>query len=133
MAPGAPFDIESLKLAPGLAAKAAARRETSPPKRSHRSEFVMLPVAWMRRLRDAQFPATWPIAVHILFEHWKLSGRRHVRVSNALASAAGVAPRTKRRAVRELERLGLIRVERAPKKSPLVVELGPFEHGPRRP
>jgi hypothetical protein len=123
---GDPFaDLNNLRLTPEEAAAAmnqaaAARRGKGQAKRlGQRAQFVMLPVNWVEQLNNSRVAAAWPIAVYVLHQHWKTSGKP-VRVSNELAKTIGVTRRTKWRALRELERLGLIQVDVGPRRSPRV-------------
>ena len=95
-----------------------------PAKRRKHQRFVKLEAMWTERLNGARTITAWPIAVYILSEHFRLSGRRPVRVSNAAARAVGIrTPRAKLRAIRELERLGLIRVKWATTRSPIITAI----------
>ena len=82
----------------------------------------MVPIAWIERLKGARYVATYRLAFHILYQHWRSDGRP-VLVSNATSKALGVPKATKWRALRELEGLGLITVERRRRKSPRVTAI----------
>ena len=116
------LDLDQLQLPP-----------TSSPsdRRSRRNglQFVKVPLTWMYRLDEACHLSTYKVAVHLLLQSWK-SGDRSVVVTNVMTKQFGVPPRSKSRALRELEQLGLIRVERRPRKSPEAVLLLVEDHKP---
>jgi Mn-dependent DtxR family transcriptional regulator len=56
----------------------------------------------------------------LLYEWWCTDGQPVV-LSNILARDVSVSPRSKSRAIAELQRLDLIAVERYQRKSPLVI------------
>lgn len=61
--------------------------------------------------------------MHILFQHWKSSGKP-AKLPNVGLAELGVGDgKTKWRALLELERLGLVEIDRRPKKSPVVTVL----------
>jgi hypothetical protein len=79
----------------------------------------MVPWWWIRRLKGARFPASHMVGYLILYEYWKTGGQS-IPVSTIALRAFGVSRWAKWRALGELERLGLIRVQRAPRRAPLV-------------
>lgn len=109
---GRPIEVEVIE--PKVAVK---------PRRSHRGQFVRVPLAWVEQLQAARCIGSYRLAHHLLFQYWKSSGTP-VKLSNTALAKLGVGSRkTKRRALLELERLGLISVERFRKKSPTVTVL----------
>ena len=84
-----------------------------------RRHFVKVPWSWIERLAGAHYIASYRVALHLLYQHWK-NGGQPILLANGMLRREGVAPDTKWRALRELERLGLITVVRRPRKSPLV-------------
>jgi hypothetical protein len=95
----------------------------APPKpKKWQRKFVQLPWPWVGRLRSAKRPSTWLLACLLHYEFWR-TGNRPVALSNISAQVVGLSPRSKSNALAELERLGLVRVERALRKSPQVVPL----------
>jgi hypothetical protein len=92
-----------------LAKKKAARKG---------KEFVKLPVVWIERLVGLS-SKTVTVAHHILLLHFKNHGQPFP-LPNGQLSAKGVDREMKSWALAELERVGLIEVERRPKKSPIV-------------
>jgi hypothetical protein len=114
---GDPFDLANLRLAPAAAAamsRTAAKQARAAPKRQ-RQQFVMVPWRWVERLKAARHLATFRVAHYVLYRHWKTG--KPVPVSN---KALGLSPRSKWRAVRELERMGLVSVETHPARAPVV-------------
>jgi hypothetical protein len=95
---------------------------TQPPKKkSTGGHFVKVPLFWLDRLGKAARPAsTYPVALHLLYVSWKAQGRP-VYLSNVALTVVGISPRAKWRALGELERLGLIEVERQPGRTPKIV------------
>ena len=79
----------------------------------------MVPWSWVERLAKARFTATYRVALHILYRHWK-GGGESFTLSNGAVAMEGVGRRAKWRALGELERLGLITVERRPRRTPLI-------------
>jgi hypothetical protein len=88
-------------------------------KARRQQRFVRVPLVWIDRLRTSSRAVTYKVALHLLFEHWRKGGRP-VKLANAKLAEAGVNRASKWRALGELERLGLIAIERRPRKSPLV-------------
>jgi hypothetical protein len=85
-------------------------------------QFVKFPRVWADRLRTARYPSTYRVALHLLFRHWKSDGRP-IQLSNVALAQAGVSRDQKWRALNELECLGLIRIERRRRRSPLITLL----------
>jgi hypothetical protein len=71
-----------------------------------------------------------PLAVALIIRY--ASGLRGnaqtVELTNKLAEKFGVSPKSKRAGMRSLELAGLIKVERPPKKSPIVTIIDPDFH-----
>ena len=115
-----PWDPSSLRLAPADAADArlAPRRGRRAP--STRGRFVAGPidVAWLSRARKLGVTALW-----VGLGLWHLRGLRRTDtfvVSNLMMRGWEVSPDAKSRALRALEKAGLIAIERRGKRSPLV-------------
>jgi hypothetical protein len=90
------------------------------PRRAREREgFVMVPMAWVRRLQRVKHAGTYPLAVHLLFKAWT-SKAAEVTLSNIDAAGLGMPRRSKWRALGELERLGLVTVRRCSRRSPVV-------------
>jgi hypothetical protein len=82
----------------------------------------MVPWPWIRRLKDARLPATHMVGYLILYHAWK-TGSQSVRVTTVALRPLKVSRWAKWRALQELERLGLIRVQRAGGRAPLATIL----------
>jgi hypothetical protein len=108
-----------------LTAKVATilERRIEPLKmRRRRKQFILVPWTWVERLRDARHVSTYKVALHILHLSWKKNGQPFTLANGALAED-GISRYQKRDALEELERLGLIRVERRVRKSPEITAL----------
>jgi hypothetical protein len=81
-----------------------------------------VPREWEQRLLNAKRVSTYRLAIELLYLHWYNNGKP-VTVSSKVAQAAKISVRSKWEALAELERLGLIEVDRRPRKSPRVVLL----------
>lgn len=107
------FAVENIRLVetPTIAkAKAAARHRQA-------RQFVMVPLWWKNQLSRATHACTFKVALELLYRHWRGGGEA---VSLPNVGLVGVSDGTKWRALKELEDLGLVAIERRPKKSPLV-------------
>jgi hypothetical protein len=87
-----------------------------------RKNFVMLPMVWYERLAGSSVSgSTILVALHLLHLHWKgAKGESVVKLPNGMLRYDGVSRQSKWRALAELERLGLVEVERRPSRSPLI-------------
>jgi hypothetical protein len=87
-----------------------------------RDRFVMVPLKWAEqatRATNSQGAFVWIWLLHLA---WKAKSHT-VTLANAQLEASGISRKVKMRALRDLERAGLIRVERRSRKSPLVTLL----------
>jgi hypothetical protein len=113
-----PFnDLAALRIDPAdpkLRFKSAAPAKKATGWKKH---FIKVPWFWVERLSGAHHACTWKLAMHLLYEHWR-NGRQAIVLSNS--AVEGVARRRKWEGLRELEQLGLVAIERRPRKSPLV-------------
>ena len=98
-----------------LAARPAAKKKWQ-------RRFVQFPWIWVERLKAVRRVSTYRLALLLLYEHWRRGGQPIV-LSNLLSQTEGLARRSKWNAATELERLGLIRLERQARKSPRVTLL----------
>jgi len=89
---------------------------SKPRKRKH---FVLVPWLWIERLEKARYIATYRVALHILYRHWRDRGQPFT-LSNRIMATEGVSRWQKWRALRELEQLGLIRIELRERRSPRI-------------
>jgi hypothetical protein len=109
------FDLDRLR----LPLEATAGRQVAPRKaQKRREQFVMVPFSWIDRLKGAS-GQTYRVALTLLYLDWKAKGDP-VKLANGMLAIDGVSRHSKWRALVDLERLGLITVERRPGKSPLV-------------
>ena len=115
-----PFDVEGLRIDPHdstLVGKAARPRKVK-----WQRKFVRVPWAWVNRLKVSNRGVTYRLALLLLYEYWRTGGRP-IQLSNAMLTGDGVTRRSKWRALLELEQFGLLKVERRPRKSPVVTLL----------
>ena len=107
-----PYDLSKLRVDP-----AELPRKRSKRKKWER-HFVRTPWDWVLRLLGTKHAGSvYPLVYLLLYEHWRTGGRPIV-LSNVLAAEVKLSPRSKWRALAELERLKLIQVERGSRKSP---------------
>jgi hypothetical protein len=119
-----PFDLEKFRLKPEDV-KGYAGTATAPRARGRRrDQFTIVPKSWSDQLKAARYSIgnTYRLALHLLYQHWK-NGGQAIALTNIALANAGIGPRAKWRAIAELERLKLIKVERRPRKSPRVTLL----------
>ena len=112
-----PIDIKALRIDP---AKLAAPHV--PAKiRKRREQFVMMPMAWYEKLANSvpTGRCTCLVACYLLHLHWKNDGKPF-KLANGMLAYDGISPDSKLRAVKDLERRGLITVEWRNKKSPII-------------
>jgi hypothetical protein len=115
-----PFDVDALRIDP--ADPRLARHRAKARKAKWERKFVQFPWLWAERLQATNRGSTYRLALHLLYEHWR-NGGRPIKLTNAMLAGEGVSRRSKCQALPELERFGLVRVERHPKKSPVVTLL----------
>ena len=103
-----------------------ATKRASTPNASRRKgwlrKYTLVPREWEERLLNAKRVSTYRLAIELLYLHWYNNGKP-VTVSSKVAQAVKISVRSKWEALAELERLGLIEVDRRPRKSPRVVLL----------
>jgi hypothetical protein len=116
-----PFDLDALRIRP---ADPHLRPRGATRKRKWQRRFIQFPWSWMDRLEPVRRGATYRLALMLVYEHWR-NGGRVVVLSNIAAEKAGISPRLKWRALAELERLGLVTVERRRPKSPRITLVAP--------
>jgi hypothetical protein len=115
-----PFDLEKFRLKPEDVKAYAGKASASHGRRQR--QFTIVPHGWSNRLKATRHASTFKLALHLLYQHWK-NRRQPIALTNVALTGAGVSRRSKWRALSELERLGLVKVERRPRKSPLVTPL----------
>jgi hypothetical protein len=113
-----PFDLDSLR----VDSVDPRFRQPQPPTRvkKWRRQFIKFPWTWATALQSATRVSTFKLALLLLYESWRMGGRPIV-LSNILSQAEGLSRRSKWNALAELEALGLIRVERRKRRSPVLV------------
>jgi hypothetical protein len=88
--------------------------------RRSRGGFVKVPTAWATRLANVNHASTFKLALHLLHQHWRTGGK-DIPLSNVMLATSGLVSReTKRRALKELEGLGLVTVTRCRRRAPRV-------------
>jgi hypothetical protein len=122
------FDLDGLVIPESvLAAKRAARATSAKPepipiKKPKRvratTGFTMITDPWRDRLKAAKHIATLRVALYLLRYHSKYPDQL-IPLSNMALKEWGVSRDQKRRAIPELESLGLIQVEQRGKASAL--------------
>lgn len=109
-----PFNIEGLKLS------AEQLRAITPKKiRKRRERFAMVPLMWLERLGRAKRAKTSLLAIHLCYLHWENKGEPF-KLNNGMLRVCGIERRAKWHSLEELERLGLVTVERHRKRAPLI-------------
>ena len=88
------------------------------PRRRLRGHFIQVPLPWLELLEGASGPA-YRLALYLAYLNWRGKGAP-VTLSNSAVRGVGLERRAKWRALRELERRGLLSVERHPRRSPIV-------------
>jgi hypothetical protein len=108
------FDnIENFRLSPDQV------RTITPSKiLKRRAHFIRVPFGWLERLNGASGKA-YSMALHLLYRHWRANGRPFT-LSNGMLKIDGIGRTSKWRALTELEGLGLVSIERRPRKSPAI-------------
>ena len=113
------FDLELLTINPTdptLVPARTARVRSSDDKA--RRYFVKVPWTLVQKL-DGAPGQTYRLALQILFSHFRERGAS-VTLSNRTIERVGIPSQSKRRALRDLERRGLVSVEWRSKRSPVV-------------
>jgi len=110
------FDLENLRLPADIV---RPRRVVEPHKlEKRRKHFVQLPWTWVEALSGAS-GQTWQLAAHLLYLNWKGKGAP-IKLANGMLEIDGIDRFAKWRALKELERRGLVTIERRHARSPLV-------------
>ena len=121
--PNQPFDPSRFKLNDETATTASRRQRRGSRRLATDGHFIHGPVdvAWLAQARSLGVTALW-----VGLSLWFLRGLRRSNcfiVSNLMMEAWGVEPDAKTRALRALERAGLITTRRRGKRSPEVTIL----------
>ena len=99
--------------------------EAAAPKRKRKKwqqRFILVPWAWANQLTTCDSATTFKLALLLLYEHWHNNGST-IRLTNPLAATMGILPEAKRRSLADLERRGMVSVERRSRKTPLITVL----------
>jgi hypothetical protein len=83
-----------------------------------RQQFVQIPWTWIERLNGAG-GQTYRIALCLLYLRWK-GHSKPIKFANGMLGIDGVSRYAKWRALNDLERRGLIVVERRSRRSPII-------------
>jgi hypothetical protein len=114
---GDPFDLQN----PRMLAEEGERLAAVPRKiQKRKQDFAKVPMEWYEILKHpAPTGLTVLIAWYLCYLGWKNHGKPF-KLPNGLLQYDGISRQTKWRALAELERRGLISIERRPAKSPIV-------------
>ena len=115
-------DLKQHRMTPEMQALiASAHKVPRVPKRLQKRQqhFVKVPWPWIECLQGVKTSRTYRLALMLLYLHWKGRGAP-IRLANGMLGLDGISRNSKWRALADLERLGLIVVERRPSKSPIV-------------
>jgi hypothetical protein len=112
----AAFDVAALRIDPP---DPSLRPKAARPKKKWQRRFIKFPWEWADRLKETNRGATYRLALLLVYEHWRTGGRP-ILLSNTAAKKEGLSRYSKWRALLELEHLGLIVLERRPRKSPRI-------------
>lgn len=93
------------------------RRRASKPAR--REPFVLVPLSWIAAAAEATHSPTTVVLIELLYASWKAHSPTFP-LPNGQLRKLGVSRETKRRILRDLERAGMILVERRNRKTPIV-------------
>jgi hypothetical protein len=111
------LEIEKLRLLVNIVVP--ERRAIEPRKlEKRRKHFVRVPWHWVEALKGAT-GQTCLLALHLLYLHWK-GNCAPIKLANGMLEIDGINRWSKWRALSELERRGLVTVERRRSRSPLV-------------
>jgi hypothetical protein len=91
----------------------------APVKRKKAEPFVKVPLWWIAQATRATNTGRALVCIELLYAAWKAK-RLTFPLPNGRLARLGIKRQTKRRALRDLERAGLITVERPPRKTPIV-------------
>jgi hypothetical protein len=115
------FNLDELRLTPEFIKTAKPKVSDGPRPRKRKRDFVMVPWGWVERLQSSRSAETYRLAIYLLHEQWRSSGEQ-IKLSNvAVLEGADITRFAKWRALRELEEMGLVKVDRRGNgRSPLV-------------
>jgi hypothetical protein len=116
------IDVEKLRVGPELMQRVLEQQDRKLMREGWQRNYTLVPREWELRLLEAKRISTYRLAHEILYLHWYGKGKP-VTVSGKVARAVKISARSKWEALAELERLGLIEVDRKPRRSPRVTPL----------
>lgn len=108
------FDLDKIRLTPEMAAAPHTPRKIA----KRREHFIRVPFTWLERL-DGAAAKVYALALHLRYLHWRNKGRAFT-LANGMLKIDGISRASKWRALAELERRGLIIIERRNRKSPVI-------------
>jgi hypothetical protein len=114
------YEVAMLRIPPEMQQQVQQARASKSKGREWQRHYTLVPRERELRLLGAKRISTYRLAIELLYLHWYNNGKP-VTVSSKVAQAARISVRSKWEALAELERLGLIEVDRRPRKSPRVV------------
>jgi hypothetical protein len=114
------IDVENLRTAPELMERVFEQQSKKSKREGWRRKYTSVPREWEVGLLSAKRISTYRLALEILYLYWYGKGKQ-VTVSGKVAKAVGLSARSKWAALAELERLGLIKVDRNQRRSPRVI------------
>jgi hypothetical protein len=88
-------------------------------KRKKVEPFVKVPLWWIAQATKATNTGRALVCIELLYAAWKAK-RPTFPLPNGRLAKLGVSPDTKGRALHDLERAGLITVERPPRRTPMI-------------
>ena len=116
MRKGDDSDLDALKRCRLDAEEYATRRIDSAIRKRRRRRFIIIPEMWIERLESARHVSTYRVALRILQRNRQCEGQPFPLPNNI----GGVSRWAKSTALKELEKAGLVELERRKRKSPLV-------------
>ena len=116
------ISIEKLRVDPALMQRVMEQQARKSKRKGWQRICTLVPREWELRLLEAKRISTYRLAIELLYLHWYGKGKP-VTVSGRVARAVKISARSKWEALAELERLGLIVVNRKPRRSPRVTPL----------
>jgi hypothetical protein len=114
--------IERLRIDSALMQRVFEQQARKSKRKGWQRICTVLPREWELRLLKAKRISTYRLAIELLYLHW-YGKDKPVTVSSKVAGLVKISARSKWEALAELERLGLIEVDRRLRKSPLVTLL----------
>lgn len=119
------IDVEGMGIDPEQMQRGSGQK---PGRNGWLRSFTQVPRTWEEKLLEAKRVSTFKLAHELLYMNWCGKGGP-IAVTSHVASAAKLSARSKWRALRELEQLGLITIARGSRKAPRVT----LRHLLRRP